>query len=194
MIFSTWAHGNVTVAEHPAGGALNDVDGRNYTAVVGYPTGWGKQFEGSGAINITDTWFHIPIPTPTLANSNPVFIDQVFLLFTSTTAGVEGGSAGIPQIDLWDGPNRIAQMPTVHYLDGTPYGGTDLLLLGDWSALRTETDDAFRTTISNTFTPRDSANRRIRILFGLNMSIKVKFGGNGKITFMAAGVNWSDQQ
>ena len=175
--------------EHPAGWALQDVNGRQYTSVVGYRTGWGATYKGTGDGNQRDTWFHIPVPTLTIMNDRSVFLDQFHILFTSSS------TTGISDVHAWDANRRIAAFRAVLRSDGSPYSGTDIIMEGDWSTLRQlgPTGTFLNTILRNTFSPRNADGSRIRIVFGLNICMLVQFKPDGDICFHGAGANWSDQ-
>lgn len=199
LIMSTWAHGNAVVAEHPAGGALEDVDGRNYTAVVGYRTGGVAVYEGTGSVapEHSDTWFHIPIPTISWlpragAVSGRAFLDSFCVLFRLEN------NCSVTGIQAWDGGhNRFFMAPVPNTI-------ADQQMTGDWTAYGQVLDAAHasgRRTMTNLFTPRESnpaggPEQRHAMLFGLGISVKVKFDGNGsphpRIVFFGAGASWHD--
>jgi hypothetical protein len=187
LIMATWAHGNAVVAQHPAGGALQDMDGRNFTSVVGYREGSSAVYEGTGstAPQNSDTWFHIPVPTvswlPTTVGGGPsgrAFLDNFCVLFRAENCSVT-------EIHVWDGgQKRLAEI-------------VDLQMTGDWTAY-----GASRTsggvTMKNLFTIREQglSARTVRhaMLFGLGISLKVNFNGPHprRIVFLGAGASWHD--
>ena len=198
LIMATWTHGNAVVAQHPAGGALQDVNGRSFTSVVGYREGSMAVYEGtgSGAPQDSDTWFHIPIPTmswlPTSSgggSSGRAFLDNFCVLFRLENCQVTA-------VHAWDGANSR------FFVAGVPNIIADQQMTGDWSAYGT-TLEPFQTSgrvrMSNLFTPRetDSGGRSVRhaMLFGLGISVQVDFttGPHPKrVIFLGAGANWHD--
>ncbi|MFY9622553.1 MAG: hypothetical protein WAQ99_22240 [Pyrinomonadaceae bacterium] len=197
LILATWAHGNAVVAQHPAGGALQDVDGKNFTSVVGYREGSMAVYEGTGswADQDSDTWFHIPVPTvswlPTTAGGGPsgrAFLDNFGVLFRAENCSVSS-------IEAWDGGSRF-------FAPGVPNMGGEAQMSGDWTEFG-KVVSGFqgntRITLSNVFTPRDtdSSRRSVRhaMLFGLGISVKVNFTNSPRpkrICFLGAGANWHD--
>jgi len=189
IIASTWSHGNAVVAEHPAGGALQDVDGRAYTAVVGHRLGWGATYEGTGDSHIRDTWFHIPIPTLTTLSlagvatpsGGRLFLDSLHLLFDSVNCPVVSVTA-------WD---LKTQIPLFHGPNSAPG------LQGDWSTFGQTATNEHGQTLTNVWsTHPDDRTPRHAMLFGLGMSILVDFSWGGpprRITFFGAGATWADR-
>jgi len=192
VIGATTINGNAVVAQHPAGGALRDVDGRAYTAVVGHRLGWGATYEGTGDFHLSDTWFHIPIPTLNvltlpgvpLPSSGRIFLDNFFVLFEAVNCRV----AGIHAWDNRDGFFR-APLPTMVADEG---------MSGDWSVWgRTVTNDRGRT-LTNIWRPRNGSGGRHAMMLGLGISIFVDFSGGPdsparRITFFGAGADWADR-
>lgn len=193
---STWVHGNSVVTEHPADGALQQVDGRAWTDVVGYHLGWGAGFQGTGG-NQHDTWFHFSVPSPVQLNlastggfgAAPMFLDKFFVLFTTQ------GICGVDAVDAWDANTRI-----FHW--ASPDGAVNMQ--GDWSRPTTRGPDGItdRNIFSNIFTlappsPRGSQaeagnGARPHVQFGLGISVHVNFGRAGdKVFFHAAGADWA---
>ena len=190
LIMATWAHANAVVAQHPAGGVLQDVDGRSFTSVVGYREGSMAVYQGAGIES--DTWFHIPVPTvswlPTTLRGGPsgrAFLDNFCVLFRTENCTVSA-------IHAWDGGQSrfyVAPIPNISAAQQ---------MSGDWSQYgRTlepsQTTDRIR--MSNLFTPRTNSARHA-MLFGLGISVKVNFGNIGpnpkRIIFLGAGANWHD--
>lgn len=186
LIMSTWAHGNAVVAQHPAGGQLQDVDGRNYTAVVGFRQGEAATYEGTGNFQEADTWFHIPVPTITSlppVGDNPsghAFLDSFTVLFRAENCAVA-------QIQAWDGG-------TLFYTAPVPNDFADQQMVGDWTEPGRTLEPSSTTPqvrMSNRFTPEGP---RHAMKLGLGISIRVNFvaGGDGpkRIVFLGAGADW----
>ena len=191
LIMGTCAHANAVVAEHPAGGALQDVDGRNYTAVVGYRTGGVAVYEGTGSIapEHSDTWFHIPIPTvswlpDSRGASSRAFLDSFCVMFNLENCSVNA-------IHAWDGGhNRF-------FTAAVPNTVADQQMTGDWSGWgRTleASQTSGRVRMTNLFAPRENGLRHA-MLFGLGVSVRVNFaGGSGRkrVVFFGAAAVWHD--
>ena len=189
LIMATWAHGNAVVAQHPAGGALLDVDGKNYTAVIGYREGGTAVYEGTGstAPQNSDTWFHISVPTvswlPTMVGGGPsgrAFLENFSVLFNALNCSVT-------RIEAWDGNSLFA--------------AKDQQMTGDWTGFETsrEASQPRQPRVTNLFSGRelDSQRRSVRhpMLFGLGISLKVDFAWDAhprRITFLGAGASWHD--
>lgn len=191
VIGATTVHGNAVVAGHPAGGALRDVEGRAYTAVVGYRHGAGATYEGTGDWNLLDTWFHIPIPTLNvltlpgvpLQSGGRIFLERFFVLFEAVNCAVRG-------IQAWDNKQRFFNAPY-------PSTVVDEGMGGDWSVWG-KTQTSFRgVTLTNLWSPREGdPSGRHAMMSGLGISILVDFTGGGdprRITFFGAGADWADR-
>lgn len=105
MAIRMGVHGNaVTVGEHPGGGAplsggdLLQVGGIPWTDVVGLRQGWGTTFRGQAGKQV---WFHLPIPTPLIAdleeNPQPRYVN----LFVETDFDVF-----LQHVHIWDSQRR----------------------------------------------------------------------------------------
>lgn len=86
---SMWIHSNAVVVETP--------ENLGYTKHVG----WGVNF---GLLNNTQTWLHIPIPTPTLSNDVHLELQKVYLLF-QTDHPDTGGT--IHAVHVYDGETTL---------------------------------------------------------------------------------------
>lgn len=191
LIMATCAHANAVVAEHPAGGALQDVEGRNYTAVVGYRMGGAAIYEGTGSIapEHSNTWFHIPVPTVSWlpnskGSSSRAFLDSFGVIFKLDNCSVSG-------IEAWDGGNLF-------FVASVPNGIADRQMTGDWSIwgrVLEPSQTSGRVPMTNLFAPRDRSGRRHEQMGGLGISVRVNFaGGNAprRIYFYGAGALWHD--
>jgi len=191
LIMATSAHANAVVAEHPAGGALQDVGGRNYTAVVGYRMGGVAIYEGTGSIapEHSDTWFHIPVPTISwLTNSKGgngrAFLDSFGVMFRLENCSVTA-------IHAWDGGHHRFFMAPV------PNTIADQQMTGDWSnwgRVLAHSQTSGRVRMTNLFAPRENGARHA-MLNGLGISIRVNFAaGSGarRVIFFGASALWHD--
>src|SRR5262245_36314763 len=177
IICSTTVHGNAVVAERPAGGALQTVDGRPYTDVIGHRLGWGATYEGTGDIGIRDTWFHVPLPSPAVLNvpgipspaAGRLFLDRFFVLFETQNCRVAG-------IAAWDVRTRIFNSGTT--LDGRyvlPTLVADEGLDGDWSQWGKTVPNDRGQVATNIWSVRDATGSRPAAMGGLGISILVDF-------------------
>ena len=165
-LHQSWAHGTAFApAEEPSQGML-EVDGINWTDVIGLRRGWGSFYQGQPG---TSNWFHVSIPTPAIIEGARVRLLKVFVLFlagdpTVSSAGQSG--ANITDIRVHNGPNQIASFGTFN-------------LFGDK-----------RTGISggNTFT----LPAKPQITMGVGISVRATFSNVGiqMIGFSAAGADF----
>ena len=86
-LYASWVHGNVITVEAP----------ENLDRVGHY--GWG----GDMAIKPgKDSWFHVPLPTPVIANDVRTKLNRVFLLFDSV-------SGSIRNVHVYDGSSKVQE-------------------------------------------------------------------------------------
>jgi hypothetical protein len=100
---TSWIHGNALVAQNPENLARN---GRY---------GWGADIlmlDGRGS------WFHIPVPTPTVDEGESRHVERLFLLFESSADGK------ITSVHIWDGPVQVEQLNNLN-LTGSHRGQVD---------------------------------------------------------------------
>lgn len=82
---TNWVHGNATVVESPES-----------LSQVGY-FGWGADMYVRPGLK---SWFHIPLPTPSVVDGAAGILESIVLLY-----GCESGH--IAEIDVYDGPTRL---------------------------------------------------------------------------------------
>ena len=103
----TWAHGNAVTVESPE----NLEPG-------GIHVGWGTDLTlGSGK----GSWFHIPIPVPSLHDGDPVYLRRVFLLYRTAATTL------LKSVHIYDGKRLLREFNDLGY-DGdhtTNYEGPD---------------------------------------------------------------------
>jgi len=80
-LYASWVHGNAVTVESP----------QNLDRVGHF--GWGGDMMVRPG---TDSWFHVPIPTPVIANDARTSLNRVFLLFNSN-------SGSISNVQVYDG-------------------------------------------------------------------------------------------
>lgn len=194
IMMGTWAHANAVVAERPGGGALQDVEGRPWTAIVGHRMGGVAVYEGTGTIDSAvrgTTWFHIPVPSVSwLPTSQPgvagrAFLDSFCLLFRAERCAVTA-------VHAWDGGHDRFFMSS-RAVPPVPIAGE--AMTGDWTAYNKEGATVSGVRMSNLFAPRDPASgRRHEMLFGLGISFLVDFtgGAGSRIVVFGAGASWAD--
>ena len=83
-LYASWTHGNAVTVQSPEN--LVDPD---------WHTGWGADLLIKPA---TETWFHLPIPTPVIVSDARSKLVRVFLLFE-----VDPGMGAIRKVHVWDG-------------------------------------------------------------------------------------------
>lgn len=137
--YASWVHGNAVVLESP-----------DTILVVRRGLGTEMQFTFEPGITPQGTWCHIAIPTPVIINDVRMKVQTLFLLFKT------GQHAGIDNVHVWDGPNRVATF------DSVPGSGNSTRRSGNHSrsidaqntiTLPTPHEVAFGLSISFTFRP-----------------------------------------
>jgi hypothetical protein len=84
---ASWVHGTALAVESP-----------EKLARVGY-FGWGAEMDLPPS---TESWFHIPLPTPVIVGDSRTKLQKVFLLCW-TNRGI------IREVHLWDGPSKFQE-------------------------------------------------------------------------------------
>jgi len=118
-----WAQGTAASIQSPTNGVgLNKF-------------GWGAVYTVPSRISGTGTWGHIALPTPVIVNNIRSTLTQVLVQFN--------GNAKISQVDVWDGPNRIASQ-AVNWTG-------DHRLFGNWGVITIPNTPAILFGVSVSF-------------------------------------------
>lgn len=162
-----WVHGCTALPERtqgpsPGTGPLIDVNGVNWTAIVGFPQGGGKSFRGR---DNQSNWFHFCIPTPVILNDARAKLQKVFVLFNADSV------VSVTDVHVWDGPRQI-------YASNMPSGVSG----------RHDGSAGFSDLQPN-ITSWDIPDQP-EVLFGVVISVRVQFTDEGNITFTAAGADF----
>ena len=178
-----WVHGNAFVAQD----VNQDVNGADFTRVTGARFGWGVTYslapngDSLGPVR----WFHVPLPTGVIIADQNLFIERIFVLFSTSDCAVS-------DVHLWDAGSRIAMFGN---FQADERGGGEA---GDFSVIRSDPGSpgggvAPVRPFPNAFTVRDRGGNRIHPRFGLGISVGVHTtpsnGRQSTVTFFGAGVD-----
>lgn len=188
-----WVHGNTVRSEFvhdnllQVSGTYWNGSNRNipWSDVNGLPRGWGTTFRCKssetgglgghtvGPLDVNDPfrytlkgyWFHYSIPTPVIHAGRRSQLLRVFSLYDASP-GIH-----IWCIHVWDGPNRIAALPSTSRPASLPTGrgGPGDLIEG-----------------VNMFT----LPAPVSVNFSIGISMAVGFPNDGEITFVAGGADF----
>lgn len=168
-----WVHGNTAIPQFvgglgitspgTSGHEMTRVQSQHWTDIVGLPQGPGKIFCGQAD---KTNFFHFCIPTPVILNDQRVRLDRVFVLFSSDP------DVQVIRVYVFDGPRTIdvSAMPTG--VSGRHDGSGGVADLQENITLH-------------------RVESRPEILFGVGISVEVRFSREGNITFTTAGADFS---
>lgn len=168
---ASWVHGNNAAPQFVGGISVfspgtdqhhtEQVGNQPWTDIVGLPQGPGKIFRGGPG----DNFFHFTIPTPVILENVRITLERVFVLYRADP------NVTVIDVSVFDGPNRVfvSAMPTG--ISGRHDGAGGLADLQD---------NITRWNVNP-----------VQVFWGIGISVHVRFGGEGNITFTAAGADFA---
>ena len=101
-----WVHGNAFApAEAPGPAYFSNINSSlPWTDLVGLHQGYGATWQGNPN---TQNWFHVTVPTPTIADDTHLFLDRVYVLYALPTGMFPFIRATVQQITVWEGERLL---------------------------------------------------------------------------------------
>lgn len=116
--------------------------------------GWGAVYTVPSALSGSiAAWGHIALPTPVIVNNVRSTLSQVLVQYN--------GTAKIDQVDVWDGPNRIASISVNWSGDHTAFGNWGVVTIPGTHSVLYGIGISFHVTnncLAGTTCPKQSMN------------------------------------